>query len=358
MYYYCFAKQRILRPNFISIGRIHNLKNGKWVKSFFANSGVIYLNKQYISKDFGNSFYKDNNNKFEEITKDAAGAILSNTNLFYAISSEAIIEKPGIYHIKIWRSDDNLRTILQEYATFYIPDGPKRKRHDDEFYGIGVYRSIIELPDNSWIMTMYGNFAQDELIPQDNDAKLETKFMMRTFIVKSTDQGRTWHYLSSVAIPRLGEPIGEGFVEPTMILLDDGRLLCIMRTGHHFPLYSSWSSDNGATWTSPVYTGFDRGIAPCLINLHNGRVALSWGRRYAEGWSQITSEGDQFHFKYPGKGYTCIALSDDGGQSWYNQIILRNSGSCYSTIFEVQPNVIFLQVDGWNCRISIEANSR
>jgi len=30
-------------------------------------------------------------------------------------------------------------------------------------------------------------------------------------------------------------------------------------------------------------------------------------------------------------------------------------GSCYSTIFEVQPNVIFCQVDGWHWRITLKA---
>jgi Neuraminidase (sialidase) len=126
-----------------------------------------------------------------------------------------------------------------------------------------------------------------------------------------------------------------------------------MRAGHHFPLYASWSSDNGKTWTPPVYTGLDRGCDPCLITLSDGRVALSWGRRYREGWSIISTIGDQERFKYPGEGYTNLAISSDGGLTWDNNKIIHQSGSCYSTIFEVEPNVIFMQVDQLFCRIKL-----
>ncbi|MBK7713766.1 MAG: exo-alpha-sialidase [Bacteroidales bacterium] len=100
--------------------------------------------------------------------------------------------------------------------------------------------------------------------------------MQRTFIVSSDDKGATWHYVSTVAAPRAGDPVGEGLVEPAITMLQDGRLLCVMRSGHHFPLYASWSSDNGKTWSDPLYTGLDRACDPCLITLHDGTVALSW----------------------------------------------------------------------------------
>jgi photosystem II stability/assembly factor-like uncharacterized protein len=178
--------------------------------------------------------------------------------------------------------------------------------------------------------------------------------MMRTFIVTSTDKGKTWDYLSTVAVPQKGDPVGEGFVEPAITLLEDGRLLCVMRSGHHYPLYSSWSSDGGKTWTAPLYTGFDRGCDPCMITLQDGRVALSWGRRYPEGWSLVSPEGDKGRFVYPGEGYNNLSISDDGGKTWNTSKIDKNTGSCYSTIFEVEPNVIFCQVDRWCWRINLK----
>ncbi len=40
-------------------------------------------------------------------------------------------------------------------------------------------------------MTMYGNFKNDTLTPQDRDAMKETTFMMRSFVVRSEDKGRS-----------------------------------------------------------------------------------------------------------------------------------------------------------------------
>jgi hypothetical protein len=202
-------------------------------------------------------------------------------------------------------------------------------------------------------MTMYGNFASDSIFPPDADAQRELTYMQRTFIVRSTDQGQNWNYLSTVASPKLGDPVGEGFVEPAITLLEDGRLLCIMRSGHRFPLYASWSDDAGRSWSYPMYTGLDRGCDPCLITLQDGRVALSWGRRFPEGWSIVSPEGDKGRFEFPGYGYTSLSISNDDGLTWASHKIMERSGTCYSTIIEVEPKVVFMLVDEWYCRITL-----
>ncbi|MGV8094572.1 MAG: sialidase family protein [Mangrovibacterium sp.] len=178
--------------------------------------------------------------------------MLQTEDLFYALDGPAKILKHGIYRVKTWRSTNNLKTIEQEEAVIRVPEGPAVHYENDRWNGIFVYRTIIEMPDGSWLATMYGNFASDTIPPKGRDAMEETKFMMRTFIITSADKGCTWNYLSTVAAPHSGDPVGEGFVEPAITLLNDGRLLCVMRTGHHFPLYSSWSSDGGKTWTPPA----------------------------------------------------------------------------------------------------------
>ena len=262
-----------------------------------------------------------------------------------------------MYSVKTWRSADNLKTIGQEEVMVKVPDGPRKLFENDQWNGLFVYRTILKMPDDTWLATMYGNFETDTLAPQGEDAKQELKFMMRTFIISSADKGRSWNYLSTVAVPHSGDPVGEGFVEPAITLLNDGRLLCIMRGGHHFPLYSSWSSDGGKTWTPPVYTGLDRGCDPCLITLRDGRVALSWGRRYPEGWSKVTPKGDKGLFEYPGEGYNNLSISNDGGLTWVTSRIDKNTGSCYSTIFEIEPNVIFCQIDRWCWRLKLKPQS-
>jgi hypothetical protein len=279
--------------------------------------------------------------------------VLAKPGLFYALDGPARLAGPGVYRVRGWRSTDDLKSLQEEEVTVHVPDGPTRDPRGGEWYGIYVYRTIVERPDGSWLMTMYGDFGTDGLPPAEANAATETTYMQRTFVVTSQDQGRTWHYLATVAAPRAGDPIGEGLVEPALAQLPDGRLLCVLRTGHHFPLYACWSEDGGRTWTVPTYTGLDRGCDPCLRTLQDGRVALSWGRRFPEGWSQVGPEGDEKRFDYPGQGFTNLAISEDGGATWRSQRIAQGTGSCYSTIFEVEPNVIFCQVDQWCWRVTL-----
>jgi len=306
-----------------------------------------------MSIDRGKTIMEQKRIDAEELNRVAERAVLTTGKLFYALNGRTEYVSPGIYKGKAWRSDENLTNLKEEEPIFTIPEGIKPRKDVERWFGLFVYRTILSMPDGAWLMTMYGNFEPDTIAPNDKDAFLETQFMSRTIIMTSSDEGHSWNYLSTVAAPLAGEAIGEGFVEPAITLLKDGRLLCIMRAGHHFPLYASWSSDAGKTWTPPVYTGLDRGCDPCLITLSDGRVALSWGRRYSESWSIISPVGDQERFKYPGEGYTNLAISKDGGLTWDNNKILHNSGSCYSTIFEVEPGVVFMQVDQWYCRITL-----
>ena len=325
----------------------------KWSRCFLNSDGIIFFKDSLMSVDGGKTVVPQKNLNFEEINGAPERAVLSTENDFYALDGPTEYISPGLYKGKAWRSNDNLKTLQTEEPVFYIPDGIKPRKNVEKWFGIFVYRTILKMDDGSWLMTMYGNFVSDTITPVDKDAAEETQFMMRTIIVSSRDKGHSWKYLSTVAVPAAGEPVGEGFVEPAITRLKDGRLLCIMRTGHHFPLYSAWSSDNGMSWTSPVYTGLDRGCDPCLITLNDGRVALSWGRRFPEGWSEISSGGDKGRFEYPGEGYTSLSVSNDGGSTWDSHKILTKSGSCYSTIFEVEPAVVFMQADQWYCRIKL-----
>jgi hypothetical protein len=343
-----------VKSSIAGISEIKSMNNGtKWARCFRTTDGKIYFKDHKISLDKGKTVVAQNYIDAEEINRAPERAVLSTPDLYYALNGSTEFLSPGIYKGKAWRSEDKLTTLQQEEPLFYIPDGIKPRKDADRWFGIFVYRTILTMPDGSWLMTMYGNFEPDTIVPNDKDAFLETQFMSRTIIMTSNDEGHSWKYLSTVAAPLTGEPVGEGFVEPAITLLKDGRLLCIMRAGHHFPLYASWSSDYGKTWTLPVYTGLDRGCDPCLITLADGRVALSWGRRYSEGWSIISTVGDQKRFKYPGEGYTNLAISSDEGLTWDNYKIMRQSGSCYSTIFEVEPDIIFMQVDQWYCRITL-----
>ena len=62
-------------------------------------------------------------------------------------------------------------------------------------------------------------------------------------------------------------------------------------------------------------------------------------------------------------GVAGLALASDGfGQpppesdttTWGNHKVMKRSGSCYTTIIEVEPNVVFMLVDQWYCRITLK----
>lgn len=330
-----------------------NLNNGKWIGSFRAHDGSIYLRDHLKSVDGGKTVIQQDGVDVEALTKDPGLTAIAMDGLFYATGGTPTRIGPGMYRTWAWRSTDELKSIAKEEVLISIPQGPQRDAGPNEWYGVHIHRSIVQLTDRSWLMTMYGNFSEDTLLPQDLDASKETTYMTRAFVVRSIDKGHSWQFVSNIAVPRFGDPVGEGFGEPTMVLLEDGTLLTIMRTGHHFPLYASWSSDQGKSWTAPTYTGLDRGCDPHLIRLRDGRLVLSWGRRYPEGWSKIVPEGDQSLFKYPGKGYLNLAVSNDNGRTWENDKVASEVGSAYSTIFEVEPNVLFVQVDQWYWRIQL-----
>lgn len=327
----------------------------KWTRCFRNFDGSVYL-KNFISRDAVRSLSELTDTVFRDVNGAPERAVFVKDGLFYALDGPTSFIEPGVYKGKAWRSTDNLKTITTEEPVFNIPGGCMPDNGIDNWYGIFVYRTILEISPDLWLMTMYGNMETDTVLPSNRDAMKELEYMMRTIIVESGDKGRTWNYLSTVAVPHAGEPVGEGFVEPAITKLNDGRLLCVMRSGHHFPLYSSWSADTGKTWTPPLYTGFDRGCDPCLITLHDGRIALSWGKRFPEGWSIISDAGDKGLFEYPGKGYTSLSISNDGGQTWETDKIIRNAGSCYTTIFEIEPDIVFMQCDKWYCRIRLKKN--
>ena len=343
----------VVPPAVTAVGPFTVLDNGRWTRSFRAADGTLYLKGKLQSRGGGRTLQPQTGVDVEDINGAPERAILARPGMFYALDGPVEFVSPGVYEVRAWRSTDELKTLGTETVRIEVPDGPRRKRQADEWYGLYVYRTIIEMPDGSWLATMYGNFEEDTLPPPDRSSKREVKYMMRAFVVTSLDRGRSWQYLSTIAAPRPEDPIGEGFVEPALTRLTDGRLLSVMRTGHHYPLYAAWSSDGGKSWTAPVYTGLDRGADPCLITLSDGRVALSWGRRYPEGWSRLDEEGDAARFSYPGDGIVNLALSDDGGKTWTNHRIARGMGSCYSTIFEVEPDILFFQVDQWIWRANL-----
>lgn len=186
---------------------------------------------------------------------------------------------PDVYVAEIYQS----RNHFAGYA------GPKRglihvpnvAAGTDE-YGMPVTgpffeQSIVELPDGDLLGCMWGWFESDQTPSgyPDRCDKWQLK-KCRTLLVRSKDRGDTWHYAATIAADADVGP--EGFRLPSLGLLPDGELLCLMRNGDGgMPLWLSRSRGDYTQWEKPeevdssaVYGG--------LLVLSDGTVLLACGK--------------------------------------------------------------------------------
>ena len=206
-----------------------------------------------------------------------------------------------------------------------------------------AHRRIIELPNGDLLTTIYG-WLEGDATPSTYAPKM---MKTRVMLVRSSDRGRHWHFVATVACdPSVGT---EGFGEAVLCRVSSGphpgRLLCLMRTGRN--LYQSRSDDEGKTWSSPrelVIAGLDvnrtdlwiehfrkfkdfhgklldehnldelRGavVDPDLIELRSGLLVAAFGVRVPQKlcWQ---------HPEFPWNG-NYIAISSDHGKTWANVV--------------------------------------
>ena len=93
-----------------------------------------------------------------------------------------------------------------------------------------------------------------------------------TVAIRSRDGGRSW------VEPAL---IAEGFTEPALCYLGDGRLLAMLRSLRNGEqrLCQSDSDDMGYTWSTPRPVTDDQEFPGDVIRLQDGRLLLTYGRR-------------------------------------------------------------------------------
>ncbi|MDP6775149.1 MAG: sialidase family protein [Candidatus Latescibacteria bacterium] len=129
----------------------------------------------------------------------------------------------------------------------------------------------------------------------------------RVFCARTVDGGRHFGFVSWIG------PEPEGFsIMPANVLLPEGRLLAAVRCRgdglNWIDLYAS--EDRGSTWTymnRPVASTGQGGNPPAMIRLADGRLCLTYGYRDAPFGMRAT-------------------LSEDGGQTWGREIVLRDDG--------------------------------
>jgi len=108
------------------------------------------------------------------------------------------------------------------------------------------------------------------------------KYLSSVVLYESTDDGLTWHYLSTVADHR-----GEGvFEEPCLCITPSGKYVMFIRTHRGYDgvhkqraeLFTCESLDGGRTWSEPHPTGV-HGEPATACQLEDGRYMVAYGYR-------------------------------------------------------------------------------
>jgi BNR repeat-like domain len=151
----------------------------------------------------------------------------------------------------------------------------------------------------------------------------------RLGLIRSDDNGKTWHAVSIMAAVRPGAKpwpgMGkEGPCEAGMVRLADGRLFAMFRTGSDGFIGAVWSSDDGHTWTSPVSLPY-KGVALRVRLLSNGVLACSTGR----------------------PGPVVLMFSMDGtGKTWSHVTpIFAGKSTHYTDFVELEPGKLLVVYD-------------
>jgi hypothetical protein len=249
-------------------------------------------------------------------------------------------------------SDGGQTALFSRDVRIHLPKPAAREKMDDAIKyrtSLGIWKvkeaafmlfsgTITAARDGGWLTVMYGRLEGDKYF--------------RTIVVKADASGKNWNYLSTVAgdeaaqaaLVREKEPKAEGFGEPRMIRLRDGRLFIAMRRGSNNMLYKSWSADDGKTWSPATSMGF-RGVEPAMMVMQNGLLALSTGRpepvavRFSSDSGATWTSGSQ------------VAKSAEPDAS--GKLPSRPNSSCYTGMVEVEPGKLLVVydhlpfVEGW-----------
>ncbi|MBB73571.1 MAG: hypothetical protein CMJ75_03545 [Planctomycetaceae bacterium] len=255
---------------------------------------------------------------FHDKWRQSAGCVLRD-GTFIGLGSKAAFTRLDQRILKVYRSDDNLQTIVGPTDSLLeIPRGTGGRSETGEYSGAAlVEHSLIERKDGTLIAGAYGWWKGDEeysmlekYVPEMN------LYKTRVWVVGSNDRGKTWKTLGTPGYwPELGP---EGMGEPGMTELANGDLLMLLRNGEWGePIFQTRSTDGGRTWSKPK-TLPATGVWPTPCLLSNGMLVVAVGR------------GRPPHYH--------LWVSPDGrGETWTSRTLIAEGGKGYASVVETAP---------------------
>ena len=148
-----------------------------------------------------------------------------------------------------------------------------------------------------------------------------------SLVYRSEDRGASWSGAATVA---KGTSSTRGYCEAALLELSKGHILAVHRieqvkVGVRGCFWVNESADGGKTWSKPRPTDILSGACPRLLKLHDGRILMTYGRRF-EPFGIYAN------------------LSEDGGKTWGDALLLRkapNGDQGYTSSVELDPGRIF-----------------
>lgn len=145
-----------------------------------------------------------------------------------------------------------------------------------------------------------------------------------TMVYLSDDAGAHWRRSKDVLICPTSSP--NGFQEPGVVELKDGRILMFMRTDMGTQ-YISYSQDGGEHWTKPRPSSIQSPLSPASIKRIpvTGDLLLVWND-HSKVDPSFRASATSFGKRTP----LTVAISEDDGKTWtHAQNILSDPNGCY-----------------------------
>jgi len=325
---------------------------GRWYANngLFTSDGRILFTPEYyeydaVSDERKNLYSPDGGRSWTEVANvlgrfhfiERRDGSLFGVSYLNEIGNKIPRHQPRKPYVMGIRRAENLDALLagkyeDSFVSVAIPELSGNFGDSNNYICGTADHGLAELPNGDLLINMYGHFRDDQtkitFFPTES-------CQYRTWVVVSRDDGKTFSYLSTVADVQTWPigPNGEGYCEPELQLLKDGRILCLMRSGGsphdgkngYTDLVCSTSFDGGITWSKPASV-LNYGVYPQSVQTQNGAVVVAAGRDgvfltasadHGQSWSErlmiVDTEGP---FGYTSTGYSCI------GETAPNEIVV------------------------------------
>ena len=137
----------------------------------------------------------------------------------------------------------------------------------------------VRLKNGAHLATLYGTFEGDE------------KYSL---VAAESIDGVHWKFTTMIAGPEFRFNGWEGPCESATCRQRDGRLLTIFRVGSNWSFGSTWSEDEGRTWSTPTETVGIFSVQPGLAVMPDGMLVLAGGRPGPHIWFDAGGKGDNW----------------------------------------------------------------